>query len=757
MPLVYAVLSLLLWPIPLLGLLHVESAALTAFAAYFIAGLSSLTLFRHGRDVRSVILMQEAALFVPLALLTITLIWRPNCGYFQGLLFFLLFPVVTVAFAAGSAHLLHVLKVRRKRSILIAAGLLISVLGPLYDIGFHPQFYTYNHIFGGVLGPVYDEELAIRNGLFVFRWLTLAWTALLLFVGSRIKNRQASESQSAGGLNLVGIGAAAVLIVAAYIFAAPLGINTTSSQIRDRLSGHIATSNFDIYYSPEHLSEARARVIADEHEFRHHVLSGRLDLEFEGRIQSFLYPDPDTKAALTGARYSNVAPVWLPAPQMHILISDVDRVLPHELAHVFSREFGLPWIRASVAVGLIEGIAVALEPPDGLPDPHEQVSAALLDKSSDDLTLEIAAHLSPWGFWTGRGAVSYTTMGSFIAFLLNSYGPDPLKDAYAWASLEQAYGKSVEELSREWIKMLFSLPAVQASSGPLVSARFAVPSLFEKVCPHHLPPYRKSYRNALTALMKEDTVAALQHVNRSIELEPRYLRSLDLWSRLALARDEREEVVEQIEGVPPDSMTAALFVRIGDARALLGDSTEARRAYGEAFRRLPTFAHDDRSRLALRLGAAGKAEIIRMLVVPGSHSDVEGDPLATWARALAYARQDRYEQAARLLRTIIGWPNIDTDTVDTYTGSTIGFETPHARELRRRGLVWLARFMYRSGEPSAAATIAREAAATYRLAGASNEADAIDDFREKMLWLASREHAHGRFFDLLSLYERVER
>ena len=754
MLLAYAALSLLLWPMPLLGLLHVESAAVVAFAAYFIAGLSSLTLLRQGYHVRSVFPIQETALLVPLLLLTITTLWRPNCGYLHGILFFLLFPVITVAFAVGSAYLLHVLNVRRKKVMLVVAGLLICILAPIYDIGFHPQFYTYNHVFGGVLGPIYDEELAIRSGLFAFRGLTLAWTALLLLVASRIKNRRELNASFRRSWNFASIVVTATMIVLVYVFAAPLGINTTLGQIRDRLPGHITTANFDIYYSPEHLSASEASNVAEEHEFRHDVLSERLDVRVENRIESFLYPDPETKAALTGARYSNVAPIWLSVPQMHILTSDMERVFPHELAHVFSREFGLPWIRASVAVGLLEGLAVALEPPDGLPNPHEQVSAALLDQSSSDLTLDVAANLSPWGFWTGRGAVSYTTLGSFITFLLDTYGPHPLKEAYAWATFEEAYGKSVEELTREWTEMLMSLQAVQASSGPLVSARFAVPSLFEKTCPHYIPPYRKSYDRAVAALIAQDTLAALRHVNRSIELEPRYVRGLDLWSRLSLARGEEEDVLARIGRIAPDSMTAALFVRVGDARAIRGDSVHARYAYNEAIRRLPTFAFEDRSRLALRMIAAGKRQVIRILVVEGGHMVDEADPLAEWARALVYARQDRYEQAVRSLRTTVEWPDFDFGTEGA---QMMGYGQSHVRELSRRRLVWLAGFTYRAGDPPAAAELAREAAASYRLSGAFNEAAAIDDFREKMLWLGSRAFAQGAFFERVSQYELLER
>ncbi len=740
MPVVYAVLTVLLWPIPLLGLLHVESSAVLAFAAYFIAGLSSLTLFGRNGRLRSVLLMQELALLVPGLLLTITLLWRPNCGYAQGLLFFLLFPMVTVTFAVGLAYLLDALNLKRKRGILIGVGVLVCIVGPIYDIGFHPQFFTYNHVFGGVLGPVYDEELAIRGGLFAFRGLTLIWSTLFVLVGGLIhRSHRANIGRSPRRWNLAGIGVAAILIFLSYVFAGPLGINTTIDEIRAELSGRVATEHFEIFFSPEQLSLDRAQLIAEDHEYRYHVLSEELDVEIEGRIQSFVYPDPDVKAELTGARLANVAPVWLAHPQMHILASRIDHVLTHELAHVFSREFGLPVVRASVSVGLLEGLAVSLEPPDGLPHPHEQVSAALLGTPSEDLVLGVAAHVSPWGFWTGRGAVSYTTMGSFVAYLLEAYGPGPLKDAYAWADFERGYGKSVNQLAEEWTAMLMSLRVTDASSGRLVSARFAVPSLFEKVCPHYVPPYRKEYGEAVTAMVKEDSAKAFRHARRAVELEPRHSGSLDLWARLALSQNLEAEVLGRIGRLAPDSMTASLFERAGDALALSGDSVAALKAYESALHRLPSFAHEARSRLALRMLTAARPGVVRMLVYASPDADVGDGPAVSLARALAYARQHRYEQAARVLRT-----TAVTLEPGMYGSEAFGHAWLQVRALRTRRLVWLARFTYRSGEPGAAAEFAAEAADLYRRKGAFNEASAIDDFREKMLWIVSRDSSTSR-------------
>ena len=108
-----------------------------------------------------------------------------------------------------------------------------------------------------------------------------------------------------------------------------------------------------------------------------------------------------------------MTPVWLSTPQVHVLAGQFEEIFPHELVHAFSRSFGMPILNASPAVGLVEGLAVAFEPPDGGPDASEQVAAVMGGETADRL----ARSLDPFGFWGGRGAVSYTTTGSFVGYL----------------------------------------------------------------------------------------------------------------------------------------------------------------------------------------------------------------------------------------------------------------------------------------------------------------------------------------------------
>ena len=733
---IYGGLGLLLWAAPLFNLLHAESSAVVAGVAFFVAGLSSLALLGRGVPFQRVLVGQEGALLVPWLLLTVTLLWVPNCGYGQGLLFYLLFPVVSVVLAVALAYALSGTQWRFKKTTFVLVGVAVAALTPLYDLGLHPQFYVYNHVFGGVLGPIYDEELVIRPGLLAFRGLTLLWALLAYLAGRRIRLRRSGISILEQRWSLAGMVAVVLIIGMCYAFAALLGINTAGWRLQRALGGHHQTEHFDLYYDPASLDDDAVQWLAEDHEFRYAQLARRLDIDGPERIASYLYPDAATKGRLTGARTTNVAPVWLHRPQVHVLLTAYERVFAHELAHVFSRSFGLPGLNASLSVGLVEGLAVALEPPDGLPTPHEQVAAAAMQRLAANpehalsLADNLAARLTPLGFWTGRGAVSYTTMGSFVRYLLDAYGPARLKQVYARANFEAVYGKPLGALAQEWQRYVLAQPAVDRATGDYVEARFSIPSLFEKRCPHYVPPFLRAYREGATALAAQDTARALDQIVTSLRHQPAFDAALAVWAQLELAEGAADEVAARLDTLAPDRLTPALAVRLGDAYAVLGQPGEARARYEAALERLPIYAHEQVAVVVMRKSLADDQKILHLLTSGFSLEERarrladygSASPEAGMMEALLWAMDGHFEQAVERLRRT---------PVPIEPGAS-----PRQRNvLRWQRLVWLAAWRHRAGDASAAADDAREAARSFHQAGAFNAAARMRDFEAKMEWV----------------------
>jgi hypothetical protein len=592
----------------------------------------------------------------------------------------------------------------------------ISLAGPLYDLGLHPQFYTYNHVFGGVLGPIYDEQLAIRWGLFAFRGLTLLWAGAAVATGRLLRGRSGKM-----GLLVCGAG-----IAGAYLFAAPLGLNTTEAHLQRQLGGHVRTAHVDLYYDPEHVDRPAVEALADDHEAYYRRLEERLDLgdgEGPDRIQSYLYPHPDAKARLTGARYTSVSPVWLGTPQVHLLVNRAEASLGHELAHVFGRPYGLPGLNASWSPGLVEGWAVALEPPAPGPSPHDLVQAAAASDSAAVLSLKadaLAERLTPWGFWTGRGAVSYATMGSFVRFLLTSYGPDRLKQVYAHGNFAAVYDRSLSTLVREWTAFLEGRPMVDRSSHALVTQRFTQPSLFETECPHYVPPHRRHLQEARRAQRHGDSSAVTRHLQQAVEAAPQSTSAHAALARHRLAEGRVEEVGRQLDTLAARRRPPGIWRLQGDVRGLRGDSAGARAAYRTALDELPRSVPSLRVRLMLRMAVADRPNILRVLVNgEGAAQQARalrkrnvspGEPGHSW-RALRLHDAHRYDAAARV------WAKAQFGPAPRWPRSW------HASYTIQRE-AWQGEAAVRAGQEGAASVV-REAAQRAERHGASGWARAL--------------------------------
>ncbi len=571
----YAALTGVLMALPLVQALHAESSAIVAGAAFWIAGMASVGAFRRGEALGDVAIRHLALLLIPLVGLTLSLGWAPNRGYGQGLLLFVTFAAPSVMLAVSVAFAL-VVRLARGRGVFALIGGAILVLTPLWDLGLHPQFYHYNHVFGGVLGPIYDETLAVRPGLFAFRGLTLLWAAAAIAWATGRRAR------------LIALG---VTIALTYVLGPWLGLTTPAWRTQQALGSHAQSAHVDLYYSGSHLTRAEARRHLREAEFAYARLASLWKSRPSERVQVYLYPDASVKAALTGAAYTNVAPVWLSDPQIHVLSWAWERVLDHELAHAFSREFGLPVARASLLVGLVEGLAGAAEPPDDVPSPTEQVAATY---DPDGKTAErLARSMGAGGFWGGRGAVSYATTASFVGFVAERHGWPAVLGAYAWGDLDQTTGISLDRLAQQWEDHVTGIAPIPIQAAPLAARRFGAPSLFEKPSPHWTPPAVRLTRGADRLLLglTPDTVAAIDLLDRALAADSDYLPALARWTSLHLYRGNPDDVLADLNAhyQAPDKAASTAPTGIltlwADALAMAGDSETALTLYDQAVAR----------------------------------------------------------------------------------------------------------------------------------------------------------------------------
>lgn len=720
--LAYAVVCAALWSVPVFGLLHAESAAVIAGAAFFVAGWASVGAFHQLEPLGAVLKRQLILLLVPWALLTVSMLWRPNCAYVTGLGIALVLVPPSAVLGVGLAYALTGIRMRGIRGWLVGIGLAVAVGGVAADLGFHPQLFTYNHVFGGVLGPIYDEELAVRPGLFAFRALTLLWASGLILGGQAVRSgpsqRRKMLAASVGVWGLIG---------ATYVFAVPLGIQQSHAALEHALGARADVGPYEIVYDADETDADALRWLEDELLYRYHQLEAQLGVVPSDPIRVYVYPDAETKGALIGSRETSVVPVWLPRPQIHLLAERVERSVGHELVHVFAREFGVPVLRASPAVGLVEGLAVALEPPDGLPTPTDLVLAAQQrDIGAEGLERDPAAvvrkTMSPLGFWTARAGVAYTASGAFVRWLLDAYGNEPFRTAYRSGDVAGAYQRSLKELSEAWAASVDgqrASPQAVELAEDLLTRR----SLFETVCPHHVPGFVRDARAGAKALEAGELGRARSAFASAWKREPRFEAAFVGWSAALLAGGEVPSVdsLRQIEAASVDSLTGPEgLVALADLNRVAGSDANANRLYAEALERTPRYAPLARALTQHRATLSREA-----LLALASHPE---DP----ARAAAMTGELAPIQTA-LLWDQAGASGSAWDVAQGWEIDSLGMSP-----LGRAALMSLqARLAYRVGAWSRAESLARSAAVAYRREGHAGPAALADDWASRARWRRS--------------------
>ncbi|MEM6325689.1 MAG: hypothetical protein AAF791_01090 [Bacteroidota bacterium] len=724
----HAAVALALWPVPLLGMVHAEGAAVVAFASWFIAGIASVGAFEREEGRGAVVRRHLALLVIPWTLLTVTVFWRPNCGYLLGLGLFAAMVPPSTLLGVAVADVLVSYQAKAPRRWLVACGLLLAAVPSALVLKFNPQLFVYNPVFGGVLGPIYDAELAIRPGFFAHQMAAVVAAAGVMAVARWRRTKERSPL-------IVSIALCSVIAVVT-ISNDRLGITQSERNIQRVLSARADGEGVVLHYRPGSIPVARARALVTAAEFRLWQIDRALGIAPTEAVQIYLYPDPETKGALIGSRETSVVPVWLTSPQVHLLNSRIDGDLGHELVHVVAREVGGTITGATWKIGLVEGIAVALEPPDGRPTPEAQVVAALSLESGRgglaDAAEAVTGAMDPLGFWTGRAAVSYSTAGAFTGWLLQEYGPDPLLAVYGGTSWRDAYGVRLDSLATAWSRHL-GTREVTPEAEAFTAWRFGVPSLFEVRCPHHVPRWRRLFREA-DQQWRDGAASVPTFTQAGLATDDSLSRAV-VYSRLAL--------VQALEGQADDSARtlARRMLRADTARAMLSARLEVAYAealagdttgYAEVLEALPPYAVQTGA--LIRLAAKLPPDDLRRYLRPAPDTTeaarlgaalAEGTPPARFLAGFRWTEAGRPDRAWQSVASAL-----DSLTVPLDDRSTVD--------------LLAARLASLAGDLPAADSLAASAARGYMASGRSDPARLAFDLRERLVWLrASREAADG--------------
>ena len=382
-------------------------------------------------------------------------------------------------------------RARRRRTLawtLGIAGPLASALVSLWRFSSSPMIFAYDSFVGYFSGTLYDTIIEPGQALTTYRVGSLATVTAVLALATSLERRgrgYARRPHTRGRQALFVIAALVSVFITARGEA--LGHHATSQSIEETLGARKNGARCDVVY-PSTVSERDAALLLRDCEEDLADVEEALGARGPEKVTAFFFRDPAQKRVLMGAEHTYIAKPW--RKEVYLQLSPYPHpVLAHELAHVVAGNFGRgPFHVAGGLVpnpGLIEGVAVAAAPDDDVLTDDEWARAM-----KDAKILPPMRTIFSLAFLGGSSAKSYTLAGSFVRFVMSTYGKEKVRAWYGGEDISALTGKSWDELEAEYLRFLDTL-TLRPEAARVAEARFGRPGLFGRTCPHVVDELRR--------------------------------------------------------------------------------------------------------------------------------------------------------------------------------------------------------------------------------------------------------------------------
>ncbi|MEG8947462.1 hypothetical protein [Rosettibacter firmus] len=470
-------INVFLSKLPLVNSLDYEFAALNSIILFFFSGL--LVIHSHYKNepdnfIQLFKIIRKylyAFSLLPFIIGLISHLLYSSCPISENLLFYIILTLPSILFGFTTGRFIAVIFEKYKYTIFIISFLLI-LLVPILEFYFNPQLYFFNPVFGFYSGTIYDEELSINNLLVSYRLINLLFFAGLIFLSDYLFNKKKIVKVSFFVL--------VIIVSICFIFLKPvLNYSTSKESLKNALGKYLQTEHSEIYYSNKIKDEDAIKLMALLHDYYYETVKNELKIKSKSKIISFIFYNEEEKKKLFGSAKADVAKPWL--NQIYLNFQTYKETLKHEITHVLSSEFGATIFKTdkNINPAIIEGLAMAIENNFDNYPVHYLAKLA----NSSGYNIKINELFSGLKFFLNFSNVSYTYSGSFIKYLIDTYGIESVKKFYNNSDFTLAFKKNINELEKEYYDFLVNLKIDENKYK--AQLYFGSKPIFKKICPRY--------------------------------------------------------------------------------------------------------------------------------------------------------------------------------------------------------------------------------------------------------------------------------
>ncbi|HDP94743.1 MAG TPA: hypothetical protein ENN40_05200 [Candidatus Aminicenantes bacterium] len=222
------------------------------------------------------------------------------------------------------------------------------------------------------------------------------------------------------------------------------------------------TRHFLIHYRPGSPAERDMEWLATGFEKDMQTVKSYLQVDYRGKISCFIYSSIQDKRE--NGLVGGTTCYCMPSQQMFVAVynppHEVLAIGAHEIVHIVA--YWTVGVHASDM--LAEGIAVAVEGVYGRNTPVHS-AAAELSRIGRLKSLETMFDNRAWvQLMQEDDWLYYNQAGSFVKYLVDTFGPAPFKDFYCRATMtdyrrafSELYGRDINQVYDNWLQFLADL------------------------------------------------------------------------------------------------------------------------------------------------------------------------------------------------------------------------------------------------------------------------------------------------------------
>jgi hypothetical protein len=257
-----------------------------------------------------------------------------------------------------------------------------------------------------------------------------------------------------------------------------LGFSTTFTKLDSTLSKQIKSESFILHY--DNVDSTEAKLIALNQEYYYAELYSALKTKPSKKINVYLFNNRAQKKLLFGAGNADVAKPW--QYSIYISADSWKNTLKHELAHVFTAEFGTNIFKLASGfnVALIEGMAESL---DGISNDISIQNLTSL-AYNNGYVVDVKSLFTGLSFFKSSSLLAYTYSGAFIQYLTEKYGIEKVKQFYNNADFELIFKTKIETVQKDFKQSILNTDL--RDQKPMADYYFGRLSIIQKVCPRYV-------------------------------------------------------------------------------------------------------------------------------------------------------------------------------------------------------------------------------------------------------------------------------